>query len=212
MSDDLIDRLANDLKPVARNAVLSRIVPWLAAGIVAGAIVMVTWIGIRPDMPAAFADPIFWVKFAYPLLIGLVGLYAVERLSRPGITVRRSWLVAIGLFAVSALLGAMQLMMSPPEMSQTLIMGATALVCPFYIVGISLPIFAATILVMRTLAPTNLTLAGLAAGLLAGGAGAWIYSFHCGENGLPFLAIWYTLGIVAVTAIGTISGRYLLRW
>lgn len=212
MSDDLIDRLAADLKPVGRNALTTRIVAWLAAGVTTGVVLMVATIGLRPDFPAAFADPVFWVKFAYPLLMGLAGLFAVERLSRPGVTARRAGLFAAGLFGLAVVLGLVQLMTSPVADARALILGGTALVCPFYIVAISVPVFVATILALRTLAPTNLTLAGLAAGLLAGGAGAWIYSFHCGEGGLPFLAIWYTAGIVAVAAIGAVSGRYLLRW
>lgn len=212
MSDDLIDQLAADLKPIGRNTLPLRIVVWLAVGIVAGAALMIPWIGLRPDLPAAFADPIFWVKFAYPLLMGLAGLYAIERLGRPGMTAGGAALFALGLFALATILGLIQVITSPGEDARMLILGGTALVCPFYVVAISTPVFIATILVLRTLAPTNLTLAGLAAGLLAGGAGAWIYSFHCGESGLLFLAIWYTAGIVAMAAIGALSGRYLLRW
>jgi hypothetical protein len=212
MSDDLIDQLVSEVKPVGRGDMMRRIVLWLVAGVVAGMVLMIAWIGLRPDLPGALADPVFWVKFAYPLLMGLAGLYALERLARPGITVRGAWLFPMILFGLCALLGVAQLALSRPEAAPALVLGGTALVCPFYIVAISAPVFAATILVLRTLAPTNLTLAGLAAGLLAGGAGAWIYSFHCGENGLPFLAIWYTLGIAVVAVIGAASGRYLLRW
>ena len=120
--------------------------------------------------------------------------------------------MAIALFLFCAFLGAGQVMMAPAEQSGALIFGGTALLCPFYIVAISAPVLAALILVIRTLAPTNLTLAGLAAGLLSGAAGASIYSFHCAENGIAFLAIWYTLGVAIVAVIGMVAGRYLLRW
>jgi hypothetical protein len=156
--------------------------------------------------------PIFWVKFAYPALIAVGGFIALERLVRPGGSGRRGLFLVAAIFALSGILGIIQLAMSPPEMAQVLVMGGSALVCPFLIAGLSAPVFVATILAARRLAPTNLPLAGLAAGLLAGGVGAWVYSFHCGESGLPFLAIWYTLGIAIVTAIGALTGRYLLRW
>jgi len=42
--------------------------------------------------------------------------------------------------------------------------------------------------------------------------GIWIYSFHCDETAIPFLAVWYTLGIAAVGALGAVTGRSLLRW
>jgi hypothetical protein len=66
--------------------------------------------------------------------------------------------------------------------------------------------------VMRRLAPTNLPAAGLTAGLLAGSAAAWIYAFHCDENGMPFLALWYTTGILIAAIGGAIAGRWALRW
>ena len=68
------------------------------------------------------------------------------------------------------------------------------------------------ITIMRRLAPTSLTAAGFAAGLLAGGAGAWVYAFHCTESGLPFITLWYSAGILATALLGALIGRWLLRW
>lgn len=211
MTDELIDRLASEAKPVARGA-LSR---WLLLGLFFGAALAAIGlfaIGLRPDLATAWADPIFWTKFGYTLLLALAGYVAVERLARPGGSLRRAGLAAAAIVLAGALAGIVQLALAPPEAVRALVLGGTALVCPFYIVALSLPVFAATVLAMRRLAPTNLMLAGAAAGLLAGGTGAWVYAFHCGENGLAFLAIWYTLGIAAVTAIGALLGRYVLRW
>jgi hypothetical protein len=47
---------------------------------------------------------------------------------------------------------------------------------------------------------------------LAGAAGAWVYAFHCDESAAPFVAIWYTLGIALVGALGGMLGQWLLRW
>jgi cytochrome oxidase assembly protein ShyY1 len=44
-----------------------------------------------------------------------------------------------------------------------------------------------------------------------GGAGGKA-SFHCPEAGLPFLAIWYSLGIAAAATVGALLGKTLLRW
>jgi hypothetical protein len=212
MSDDLIGRLAADVRPVPRGALGSRLLGALAVSVVVSAILMTLWIGLRGDIATAWLDPIFWVKFGYALLLALGGFVAAERLARPGGSMRGAAIAIVATFVAAGVLGIAQLLLSPPEMARTLVIGGTALVCPFYIMAISAPIFAATIAVMRRLAPTNLPLAGLAAGLLSGGAGAWIYAFHCGENGLPFLAIWYTLGVFTVAAIGALTGRWLLRW
>jgi hypothetical protein len=178
MTDDLIDRLSADLKPVRR----STLTVWLAAGPVD------------------------------TLLLGAGGFWAASELSRPGRTGRRGLMVVLAVLALYGLLAAIQLLTAPEGMARALVFGGTWRACPLYIAALSVPVFVLVIMAMRRLAPTNLTLAGLAAGLLSGGTGAWIYAFHCGEFGLPFLAIWYTLGIAIVGAAGALTGRWLLRW
>ena len=74
------------------------------------------------------------------------------------------------------------------------------------------PVFAASFWAMRDLAPTNLRLAGAAAGLLSGAVGAVVYCFHCPELEAPFIAFWYLLGILIPTAVGAEAGPKLLRW
>jgi hypothetical protein len=69
----------------------------------------------------------------------------------------------------------------------------------------------ALMIFLRRMAPTSLSQAGAVAGLAAGGLGAWVYSFHCTEWGVPFLAVWYSLGVVAVMLVGALAGRIALR-
>jgi hypothetical protein len=76
----------------------------------------------------------------------------------------------------------------------------------------ALPTLAATFWALRQLAPTRLTLAGGIAGLFAGAAGAFVYSFHCTEGAAPFIAIWYSLGIALTAVLGAALGKSLLRW
>lgn len=212
MSDDLLDRLATEAKPVPRRQLPMLIGLALAIGAVLAAIIMIPWIGVRSDLMPAMGTMIFWWKFAYTALFTATAFFAVSRLSRPGGSMRVPAMLTVALIVFAAAMGIVQLMLMPPELARPLIMGSTALVCPFYIAALSVPIYAATILVMRRLAPTNLTLAGFAAGLLSGAAASWVYAFHCGENGMPFLAIWYTTGILIVAIGGAIVGRWALRW
>ncbi|HEY0034360.1 MAG TPA: NrsF family protein, partial [Devosia sp.] len=65
---------------------------------------------------------------------------------------------------------------------------------------------------LRRMAPTRPALAGFAAGIMAGGTGAWVYSFACAENGIMFVALWYTLGILLVAGLGAALGRVFLKW
>ena len=212
MADDLIDRLATDLRPVPANLPDRRLTLGLAAGLVLTALLMLAWLGLRPDLAAALATPIFWGKFAFTLVLTIAGFAAARNLSRPGGTLRGAAIATVAIIAVTGAAGIVQMLSSAPAEVRSLIMGGSALLCPFYIVALSGPVFIATVLVMRRLAPTNLSAAGFAAGLLSGAAGAFVYAFHCTESGLPFITLWYTAGVLATALIGAVLGRYVLRW
>jgi hypothetical protein len=77
---------------------------------------------------------------------------------------------------------------------------------------LSAPVFAAAMWGMRSFAPTRPVLAGAAAGLFEGAAGALVYAFHCPELAAPFLGTWYVLGMLVPTALGAILGPRVLRW
>ena len=212
MADDLIDRLATDLRPVPRNLLDRRLALGLATGMLAAALLMLAWLGPRPDLANAIATPIFWAKFAFTLVLTIAGFAAARKLSRPAGRLRNAAIATVAIIAVTGIAGIVQLMNAAPGEVRNLIMGGSALLCPFYIVALSGPIYVVSILVMRRLAPTNLSAAGFAAGLLSGAAGAFVYAFHCTESGLPFITLWYTAGILATALIGAALGRYVLRW
>jgi hypothetical protein len=65
---------------------------------------------------------------------------------------------------------------------------------------------------MRSAAPTRPAVAGAAAGLLAGGLGATVYTLHCPELAAPFIGVWYVLGMAIPAAIGAVAGWFLPRW
>ena len=208
----LIDGLVSDLRPVRRDAVALRLGLGLGAGLIASALFMLFGMGLRADLDQAVAARFFWIKFAYTILFALLGALAVERLARPAGEARSPATGMAAVFAAIVLLALAQYAAAPPDARVALFFGSTANRCPFIIVALSLPMLAGTFWAVRGLAPTRLVPAGAAAGLMAGGAGAWIYSFYCGENAMPFVAIWYTLGIAAVGALGALLGRTMLRW
>lgn len=212
MTDDLIDRLATGLTPTPRHVPERRLLLAALAGIVVPILLLFLWLGLRRDYPQAFADPIFWIKFGYTAVLGSVGFVVTTRLARPGSAMPPAIWLAPAALGLVVLLGIGQLVMNAPDETRSLLIGSTALLCPVYIVALGVPFLIAAFTAMRTLAPTRPMLAGLAAGLMSGGMGAWVYAFHCGENGLPFLAIWYTLGIAIVGVLGAIAGRFALRW
>ena len=54
MSDDLIASLASDLRPVRPGAMRNRLLLGLAAGVVVATLLMLVWLGLRPDLAATF--------------------------------------------------------------------------------------------------------------------------------------------------------------
>lgn len=211
-TDDLIQSLSRDLRPMPPSWAARRLALGLCGGALVSTALMAVWLGVRPDLMSAMQTPMFWVKFAYAALAALILAVATSRLSRPGARLG-GLAVAVALpFVLMAGMGAMRLAMAAREAWTALMMGDSADVCPWRIFIIGLPLLAGAVWAVRGLAPTRLTLAGLMAGGAAGAISAVIYGFHCNETAAPFVAIWYTLGMAAVAALGGILGARLLRW
>ncbi|WP_224703305.1 DUF1109 domain-containing protein [Devosia aquimaris] len=212
MTDDLIERLATDLKPVRPMAMQRLLIGATILSTIVAVVAMLMWLGMRPDMPVAVSTMSFWTKFGYTLIIGALGGVATLILARPDGRTTWPWRAAIAILAALLVVAIVQLVRAEPEEMMPLVVGSTSLICPWRIVVLGLPMLLAAIVALRRMAPSNPTLAGFAAGIMAGGIGAWVYSFACDENGMMFLALFYTLGIVMVGAIGAVLGRFLLRW
>ena len=210
-TDDLIAHLSSGLEPVKSGAVARLLLGAAMVGMTGSAALLMVLIGPRHDLASAMSHPGMWMKLAYTFAIAGFGLWVVERAGRPGAEVARPALfLALPLLAIVLLAG---LQMSTPGADMPgLVMGRSSRVCAALVTLTALPTLAATFWALRKLAPTRLTLAGAGAGLFAGAAGAFVYCFHCTEEAAPFIAVWYTLGIAVVTALGALLGRSLLRW
>ena len=55
-------------------------------------------------------------------------------------------------------------------------------------------------------------LAGVVAGLVAGGLGAAVYAIHCPDDSPLFVAVWYSIAIAFVATVGGLAGHSVLRW
>jgi hypothetical protein len=210
-TDELIAQLSSGLEPVKRGQVARLLLAAAALGLVGSVVVMLGMMGLRHDIARAILSFGMWTKLVYTFVIAVLGYWLVERMGRPGAEMTRPLqLLALPLLAI-ALLAALQ-MSAPQADMPILVLGHSSRVCAFLVTVTALPTLAATFWALHKLAPTQLTLAGAGAGLFAGGVGAFVYSFHCNEGSAPFIAIWYTLGIVVTTAIGALLGPRLLRW
>jgi len=131
---------------------------------------------------------------------------------RGGIQLARLRWVLIAPLAAMWLLAAIELLRVADGGRAALVLGQTWRECPFRIAILSLPAFAALFWAMREWAPTRLRLAGAAAGLCAGGVGAFVYTFHCPELAASFLGVWYVIGMLIPAVAGAWLGPRLLRW
>jgi hypothetical protein len=211
-TDDLVAMLASGPTAVPRRAAGRRLALALLAGLPLSFAILFAEYGLRRDLVQAMFWPMFWVKVLFPLCIAAAAFVMVQRLARPGVQVRRAWLgVAVPVFAVWVM-AAMAWFNAPPQDRMPLLMGESWRVCALSIGLMALPVFAAALLALKSLAPTRPALAGAAAGGLAGGVGAAVYALHCVELTAPFLAVWYVSGIALPVLAGAVLGPRLLRW
>jgi hypothetical protein len=184
----------------------------VASAAVASALLMASMLGVRADLATAAELPMFWLKLAFPGALAGVALVAMIRLSRPGARLAGlPGLLALPLLAVWLIAGA-ALVHAEPASRTALLFGQSWQSCPFIIAALSAPGLFAALWALKGLAPTRLALAGAAAGVLSGALGALAYALHCPEMAAPFLALWYSLGMLIPAAAGALLGRVLLRW
>lgn len=211
-TDDLISMLAAGASPVESGAATRRLRRAMAWSLPCAALLMAIFLGVRPDLREAALLPMFWLKFLFPVGVAALAFAIAQRLSRPGVRLGHLPAALAAAFIALWLAGAIILGMAAPSQRGEMLFGESWDSCPFNIAFLSVPLFAAAMWAMKGLAPTRLSLAGAAAGLLAGAVAAAVYALHCPEMQPPFIGVWYVAGMLIPTAAGAIAGPRLLRW
>jgi len=211
-TDELITMLATSSGAVESGSASKRVAMAMGWGAFGAALLMAVMLGVRPDLSQAVSRPMFWVKIGYATTLLLASLFAVSRLSRPGLALSGVAPVILAPVIAIWILGAVELVGADPGERYRLLIGRTWRSCPELIATLSVPSFVAMMWAMKGLAPTRLRLAGAAAGLVASSIGTVVYSFHCPEMSATFLGCWYLLGMLVLPAVGAMLGPRLLRW
>ena len=211
-TDDLIDQLATAPRAIPDGAVQRRFVGVAAAGGLAALALVLMWLGTRDDLALAMTGRMFWMKATYTALLAVAGFWALERLARPDGVPRRALVFGAIVLALFVGMGLGQGLMVGHAQRMEMMRGGSWTVCARNILMLALPGLAATLLVLRGMAPTRPALTGFAAGAFAGGVAATIYGLHCGESTMVFVGTWYTLGVLGTGALGAVVGRWALRW
>ena len=211
-TDALIAMLARgpveaDLRTTSR-----RISATTAGGLLIAVIAMGSILGPRPDLAAAVYIPMFWLKFMVPFGLAAAFFIASSRLARPGGRAKAAWKAVATMLAMLWAAAAVSLWAAPIGQRTSMLEGTSSWQCVASITLLSMPLFVGMLVALRGLAPTRPAVAGAAAGGLAGSVAALVYAVHCTEMTLPFLAVWYILGIAAPAVWGAVLGPRLLRW
>ncbi|RWB58074.1 NrsF family protein [Mesorhizobium sp.] len=210
-TEDLIKALDAD----ARSKAMPQDSAWwlaVAASAVIAATVFWLTIGPRPDIMAAMHTMRFLAKFVFTIALGVSAFALIRALSTPGASTARAaaWMAVAPLLVVVAV--ALELFAVPsPEWGRRLV-GTNWYICLTFIPLIGIGPLAVFLAALRHGAPTRPMLAGTVAGMLAGGLSATFYAAHCFDDSPLFVATWYTLAIVILTALGAIGGRLFVRW
>lgn len=178
---------------------------------VAAAMMLVT-IGLRPDFMAAMRNPFFDLKFLVTLALAIPAVVISVHLSRPEASLGRwVWLLLLSPFIlIGAIIAEMMAPQRTPMMMRMI--GKSAGQCTMAISLLSLPILGAALLALRQGAPSRPALAGALAGLMSSGFAAAIYAAHCVDDSPLFVAVWYGIATIAVSALGAFAGARVLRY
>ena len=208
-TDQLVDALVADggaASPIARLLLLA-----LAAGVALSLVVFFLTLGIRPDIGPALETWRFDLKIVMALL-GLVLAFGVCRdCARPDMPphpLRR----LLPLLALIVLAVAVELVLVPEAAWRQRLIGSNSLICLPMVPILSLAPLAVVLWMLRRAAPASPALAGAAAGFMAALSGATLYAFHCFDDSPLFVATWYSLAVLGMTAVGAWLGPKLLRW
>lgn len=211
-TDELIQSLTKDLRPAGSNAMTWGLVKPMLLGCLGTLAVFVVFYGLRKDLGPIWRDWPTVMKLTYALSMMVGAWQLCEKLARPDGKPALLWLLP--LLPVLMLVGvaAHTLWQAPHEIRHQLWLGHSALICPFNIGLLSLPIFAGLVRGLKRAAPTHLRLTAAVAGLMSGATAILFYSLFCTETSVPFVASWYTVGMLLPAAYGALMGERLLRW
>lgn len=209
-TDDLVERLARDLRPAPRHLAwkegaglaalcLAELAAFLAAGLA------------RPDLATAAATPVMWWKFASLALLALTGLITALRATAPDRSPARGQLVA-GALAVAALAAGGWLGATANGDLAARLAWRDGVECWALVSALSAPPAALLAWRLRCGAPTDPAGAAFVAGLGAAAWAALVFVLACQHDDPLYVMVWYGLSMVVIALAMRALLPSLLRW
>lgn len=187
--------------------------PWAVAsvlGLGGGVLLLMLFIGPRPDLGAALAPTL--AKALFSAAFAAAGLALIARLSRPGRPHALRLRIVLAVLGFSALSALVAFVGTDPAERMRAWTGGGFPWCLLLIPFLAIPAAVALGAVVRSFAPTQLALTGAAIGAASGGFGAMAYAVRCPVDSVAFVATWYALAIALCALIGALLGSRFLRW
>jgi len=211
-TEQLIDMLSTNVEPVKRGQVWKPLIWALAIGGAASFCVMLATVGLRAQAAGGIHVGFLALKLLFMLSVIGTGTALLIKLIRPGQEARKLFRFLVLPFLVAGFVGIVALALQPSSAWDRMILGTEWVACLLCIPLFATVPFALLIWALRKGAPTDLKRTGAIAGLVAGALGATAYAFHCPDDSLPFVAIWYGAMVVLCAWFGARLGPRLLRW
>lgn len=181
-----------------------------AAGALAGVLMILGWLSVRPDLSLAVDHLFFWIKAAYPAAVAVCGLIAATLLARgkPG---------GVGTLAVAAAVGCAMLIAAGVQASDlggaslAALLWPNGAICMGDILVIAAPMLALTIAGLRDVDLERPASTGLACGLFCGGIAGTVDGLHCWQTTFAFVGPWFTLSLLISGGVGAAAVKLLAR-
>jgi hypothetical protein len=210
-TDELITIIAQDAR-APRPSLKVRAATALAVGGLVATMLFAKLLGLRPDIAGALQTWRFDAKLAIVLLCFATALWITARLRRPDANLGAATLaLAPPLLALAVAVGC-ELSSTAADTWIIRAVGTNSRLCLAAITGLAIAPLGALLVGLRAAAPRSPTMAGAAAGLLAGGFAAVLYATHCPDDSPLFVLVWYLPAIALVALAGATAGNRVLRW
>jgi len=187
-----------------------RLVEIAAAGALAGVLMILLWLNLRPDLPVAAAQPFFWIKATFPAAIAGCALVTATWFARgrPGAGMA---LAVAGAFASAMLIAGGVQAWSMTSAAFNALMWPDGAICMGNNLVIAAPMLALTVIGLRDVDLERPAPTGFACGLFCGGVAATVDGLHCWQGTYTFVGPWFTLAMLASGGIGAGLVKLLAR-
>jgi hypothetical protein len=212
LTESLLNRLSQDLRPVRRRSIARETLLLLLLGVVEVAIFLGMGF-VRRDMPVAMEARSFWWKLTSMGLIAILGagvaILSVDPVRSPRRGLRLISICIVAILACGWLIDASQNgvadLVRRLDWSQ-------GIQCVWKMITLSVPPAIALGVLIRDGAPTDRAGTALAASLSSATWGAFVFVFACPSDDPLYIAVWYTVGCCIVTLVGRAFLIRLSRW